>query len=302
MLAIPFLIPSFYALSAWSTTGVTTPVETTEAKIFNPDGFSSLFKEKDIRKDTFFIKKDTAGLCEARGTNFVTRGKAVISVDPQFYEADQEACHWEMKRKVSHIKNNDCFTSSSVGAISSLAAALFSLFLLPVIPGLFVTMVAVTVGKIVFSRYAEGKADDFAIANSSDAELKAGRRFIKAGIDSNLKLRRTSGLQTFLISPNGDNRMNFSSPSATSRLKKIEDSLQAQHIPFDDIEELNKTTKLRTFIEKFKLEMENKVKKLGLTGIFKQTYQNEIYHQTTSKVTPGSPNKVELIPAATPND
>ncbi len=272
MLAIPFLIPSLYMLQAYSTTRVKTPLETTEATFFKTDKFSSFFNQVEIRKDAFVIKKYTAGLCEAKGTNFSSEGKAVISIDPKFYEVDQKACLWVMKHEVSHIKNNDNFTTPSVSAICSLGAAILSSFFLPVISVFFVTMIGGIVGKIIFSRYVEGKADDFAIANSTDAELKAGRRFIKASMAHNLELRKENGLKIFFPTT-GNNRLDFLHPSATSRLKKIEDALEERHLHFDDREELSKINKLKILIKNCSSEMENKIKKIGLTGWIKEAYQ-----------------------------
>ncbi len=247
MLAIPFLIPSFYITQAYLATYVKSPVETPDVKFFGTDEFLSLINHLEIRKDTFFIKKETTQFCEATGTNFFTRGKAIISINSKLYEVHKKACHWEIKRKAFHIKNNDYFTFPSLSAVSSLAAAVVSAFFLPIIPGLVVTMIVGTVSSLLFSRYVEGKADDFAIANSSEEELKARRRSIKANLAYNLQRRKESKWLIFRISPAGDNRMLFLSPSATSRLKKIEAALQNRSIGLDD-DKLNKINELKPFI------------------------------------------------------
>ncbi len=252
MLAIPFLIPPSYIPQAYLATHVKRPVETAKVKFSRTGEFSSFISNLGIREDTFVIKNDTVNFCEAMGTSFFIQGKAIISINPRFYALDQEACLWAMKCKAFHIKNNDYFYRPSVSAISSLAAAIISTFFLPTISGVVVTMIAATVSYLLLSRHFEGNADDFAIANSSNGELKAARRFVKATLTYNLEKRGESKLLTFPISSAGDNRMIFASPSLTSRLKKIEAALQNRSIGLDDDEELHKINELKIFINNSK--------------------------------------------------
>lgn len=72
---------------------------------------------------------------------------------------DKDACNFVLKHETCHIKNNDCFTIPLVPAICSLAAAIFSTFLLPVIPALLITICVGMIAEAKFSQYREGKAD-----------------------------------------------------------------------------------------------------------------------------------------------
>ncbi len=254
MLAIPFLIPSFYITQAYLATRVKPPVETEDVTLFTTDELLPFFRDAGIREDLFLIKKDTTRFCEATGTNFFTRGKAIISINWNFHKVDPEACGWAAKHELYHIKNNSCFTLPLVSAICSLATAILVTFVLSIIPGLVATVSAAIIGKTLFSRYVEGKADDFAIANSSEEELQAGRRYIKATLAFNLELRQENKALPLFYSSAGDSRWVFSQPSVTSRLKKIETALQV-YIGVDDDEELKKIKELKTFIRNSTLGM-----------------------------------------------
>jgi len=187
-------------------------------------------------------------LCMSMGTNFFTKGRAVIFVNPKFHNADKEACYWLIKHEISHIKNNDYFTMPLVTALCSLAATIFSAFLMPVIPVLLVTISVGYIAKTIFSQYRERKADDFAIDNSSNEELKGGRRILKAMIETNLKARNTLW-RKIAFSSTGECRLDFAHPSLKSRVKKIENRLQQQNIEIDTLEQSAKIGNLSKWIE-----------------------------------------------------
>jgi len=231
------------------------------------------FDRMGIRKDLIVAETYNLGICAAQGTNFFTKGDAIIYVTPNFQYVDKDACQWVMKHETSHIKNNDCFTMQLVPAICTIAAATFSTFQmqLPVIPSILITITVGIIAQAIFSTYREGKADDLAIAESSVEELKGGRRFLMACKEVNLEARKTTWTK-IAISSSGENRFDILHPSTASRLRKIEDALQHQHIEIDDQIESEKINKLINFIDVTQLTLEDELKKLGTLELITAMY------------------------------
>lgn len=269
MFAIPFFTtPLRYSVDAYNSTCFEFPITKTicflttrlnkgseeyDNAIKNLPGNSiktkmqSFFDKMGIRKDLIVSEQLNIGFCSAKGTNFFTKGDAVIFLAPRFHEVDENACNWVIKHEISHIKNNDLFTMALVPAICSLAAAIISTFLMPVIPAVLITISVGIIAQAIFSHYREGKADDLAIAESSPEELKGGRRLLMAFT--------------------GGNRLNFLHPSTASRLKKIENALKQQNIKIDDQEESKKIAKLKKLIGDTSLELQNVMKRMGTLGL-----------------------------------
>ena len=261
--ALPFLAsPLNYGLQAYKSTRVDLAgnkgmdKESFDEKVKANPGhkiktqMQPFFDQMGIRKDLIVVEQPNPGFCMAVGTNSFTKGNAVIVVMPGFQEVDKDACHWVIKHETAHIKNNDLFTMSLVPAISSLAAAILSTvgaavcfsiiampigaaILIPVGAALLVTGIVGFVAQAIFSQYREGKADDLAIAESTDEELKGGRRFLMSLNAINLRSRKTIW-DKIIISSNGENRLDFLHPSTASRIRKIELALQQRNIKIDD--------------------------------------------------------------------
>ena len=207
--------------------------------------YIEFFRDLILACILIIIEKLNDGFCGTHGTNFFTKGDAIIYVTPKFQNVDKEACHWLVKHEISHIKNNDLFTMSFVPAICSMAGAIFSTLTMPVIPALLVTMSIGAIASAIFSQYREGKADDLAIAESSVAELKGGRRFLMSMQAINLKERKTFW-KKITVSSTGEYRLDFAHPSTASRLKKIEDKLKQRRIRINTQTESTKIAKLIT--------------------------------------------------------
>ena len=156
-------------------------------------------------------------------------GDAVVTVAPGFYEADKDACSWIIKHELSHIKHNDHFTMLCVPCVCQLAAAIFGMCFLSFFPALGLAYAVGLVSLVLFARWREAKADDFAIENSSNEELKGGRRFFMAVQQTNIEVRNTFW-RRFTISASGDMRLDTFHPSITSRIQKIERALSARNI------------------------------------------------------------------------
>ena len=184
-----------------------------------------------MRQDVIFLEEANPGFCAAAGTNYFTKGQAAIKLEPGFYEADGAACIWLMKHEISHIKNNDAFTMNCIGFICQLAASIFGMYYLSFFPA---CALAYTVGYValsIASRWREAKADDFAIENSTDEELKGGLRCLTATKETILELRnkqRNTFWSRWTISEQGESRFDFSQPSLTSRIQKIEQAMKAR--------------------------------------------------------------------------
>lgn len=153
-----------------------------------------------------------------------------------------------MKREIYLIKNNDFFKNGFLCAISTLATAIFTTYTSSSIVALSSTALVGLVTHLGYSFYSESKADDFANTHSSVDELKGRLRFYKAKVQTLINLRNTHSLNAF-ISPSGEDRWNFSSPSYRSRIEKIEKILRQKNVVIDDNEEAPKMEKMNNFIQ-----------------------------------------------------
>ncbi len=192
--------------------------------------------EAGIRGDLIFVETPNQGACSASGTNMFRNGDAVIMVDPDLHEADKDACNWAIMHEISHIKCNDTLTMQCVPGVCQLAASIFGMCYLSFLPALAVASMAGFVSRALFSQWREGEADDFAIKNSSNEELRGGRRFLIAAQKKNIEERNTFW-KRITISCGGDPRIPQSHPSFISRIKKIENALRDRGIDISAEEE-----------------------------------------------------------------
>src|SRR3989338_231014 len=158
-----------------------------------------------VRKDLIFVETPNLGICGALGTNMLSNGDAAVMVAPGFYEADKDACSLIMKHEISHIKHNDLFTIQCVPCVCQLAASIFGMCSLSFLPALGLAFTVGIVSQALFSQWREAKADDFAIENSSDEELKGGRRFMMAMQETSIEERNTFW-KRIAISASGEDR------------------------------------------------------------------------------------------------
>ncbi len=185
-----------------------------------------------IRKDLIFFEDPNEGLASALGTNMFKNGNAVVRVAPGFYENDKDACSWIIKHEISHIKHNDNFTMHFVPFVCQLAASIFGMYSLSFFPALGLAFAVGIASFVLFSRWREAKADDFAIENSSDEELLGGRRTFMILQEMNIAARNTFW-QRIAISASGENRMDILHPSLASRIQKIERTLRTRNTAID---------------------------------------------------------------------
>lgn len=209
------------------------------------------FTKSGIRSDVMVVETPNIGLCQAVGTNIFKGSDAVILVEPGLYQVDKNLCTITIKHEVSHILNNDEFTKPCVVGVCQLAASIFGMRCLSFWPALGISFTVGIVSQSLFSMWREAVADDFAIENSSDPELKAFRCYLIALQELHLENRNTF-FRRCVISVNGDDRLDIFHPSCTSRIKKIEKALRDRNAPLlvdgakderQQIESLNRYTK-----------------------------------------------------------
>lgn len=211
--------------------------------------FELFLKEKEIRDDLIISERNNLGICGATGTNYFRKGDAAIFVSPGFENEDRGACHFLVKHEVAHIYNNDLFTIPLVHSICATAAAIFvTCYGLPLITSILITIAVGLVAHSLFSIYREGKADDFAIENSSNEELLGGRRLLLAVKEIFIQ-RRISCLMKLLISAEGENRADILHPSLSRRIKKIENVLASRGVTINDDAENRKLERLTDFFK-----------------------------------------------------
>jgi len=185
--------------------------------------------QQGIRKDLIFIELPPPYLAAATGTNISPYGTAAVFLRTKFYETDKDACNFAIKHEISHIKHNDAFTMSFVPLVCQLAAAIFGLYYLSFSYAVRLAVTAGFISNSLFSVWREEKADDFAIENSSNEELKGARRLFIAMQEIHIKLSDTF-LGSILITPDGENRLDFEHPSLKSRIQKIEKALASRNV------------------------------------------------------------------------
>lgn len=236
------------------------------------DAMQGFLDHVKIRKDLVFIETPNLGFCSAAGTNIFSKHDAAILIAPGFYEADKEACCWTMKHEISHIKNNDSFTVQCVPGICQLAASIFGMCFLSFLPAVGLAFSVGMISNSLFKRWREAKADDFAIENSSDEELKGGRRVLLAMQEANIKERNTSWSK-FWISADGNNRLDISHPSVTSRIKKVEKTLHDKQVKIDEVSDKERLDHIKSYMANKNRKLKKAIEEAGgSVGILKNMW------------------------------
>lgn len=228
-----------------------------------------------IRKPLEWICTETPhlGFCSALATTRFIRGNTpVIILAPGFYEADKDACNWVMNHDISYIKSDDAFKIQCIPYICQLSSSIFGMCFLSFLPALGLAFTVGMISKALFSQWQEAKTDDFAIENSSDEDLKGGRRFFMAMQEVNIEERKTFW-QEVAISAHGDNRLNILHPSITSRIQKIERAMLNRKIETDIEAEKQKLEELKIYIREAKHKIKQALKREGgILSIMKQRF------------------------------
>ncbi len=212
------------------------------------DKFQYFLDKMEIRKDLLFIYDGEWGLCKSFGLNAFKRCEAALLIMPGFYEVDQKACNWLIKHEIGYIKYNFKFKLYFFAAIMHLVIFSFAFLVLPLNAILFLGLpVACTIAGILCQVWLRNKVDDFAIAHSTDEELKGGRRYFKVMQENYITYCQPSWRIFRILSFDNDGRISFFESPFAKRLDKIEKALKERRIKIDEKTEEQLIEKFRTF-------------------------------------------------------
>ncbi|MEX1012932.1 MAG: M48 family metalloprotease [Waddliaceae bacterium] len=207
------------------------------------------FLEKvGLRKDPIFYETPNPGIFSTVGADIFKNSDTTVLITPGIYEADKHACTWSIKHEIMHIKSNDHLTIPCVSGVCQLAAAVFGMCSFSFLPAVATATLVGLISQSLFSKWQEAKADDFAIKNSSDEELKGGRRFLMTVQELALENRNTFWSR-ICISSNGDTPLDIMHPSTSSRVKKIEMALRKRGVELNKDVEMQKIKDLKSFMK-----------------------------------------------------
>jgi hypothetical protein len=182
------------------------------------------FKQIGIRDDLIIKEHDHYRIASAIGMNVWTKS-AMITIASKFYQIDEEACRFVLKREIGHIKMHHYLLTYLIPCIYSLSAALlFNDWRASIAIGLISSL-----GSTVEQ---EWRADNFAIATSSIEELKGGRRYL-------LSLMQINRLGQWMMNQ-----------FYAHRLKKIEAELNKRQVKLRQAMEERKIALLKDLWEK----------------------------------------------------
>lgn len=213
-----------------------------------PDIFEKI---NDLRDDILIYFKPAAETSSAFRTHFGPAPFIVINQElaEQLEVEDPDALHWIYKHEISHIYFNDQFKagllhilaySVSTYVLYRLLPLVSERILVPCICGIYLAafMIGFAVSRIALC-FFERRADDFAIAHSTDEELLGGRRFFQACDEAikefPQKLRAIiPGIRIKITSFDGS--WWDTHPSDSERAKKIENEMRRKGMDIEAID------------------------------------------------------------------
>lgn len=157
----------------------------------------------------------------AIGTKYSPPGRAGVFLSDL---VSNPAKPWFILHEFSHIESYDGVTIPLVSGCASVSAAVtLALLGAPALPVFALSWSVGIAARVVFSRYREGKADDFAIAHSTEEESEAAKRFFDTKISNQASSKDTRSpllhsLKQFFSDP--------FHPTLESRSEKIKRSLE----------------------------------------------------------------------------
>jgi len=197
----------------------------------------------------------------ALGTNFSPT--ALLFYNNDLASIDQNGIRFILKHEIAHILYNDSFVACAL----ALAASVVSLLALPYLQArcssklaLLTYLIPFIVGKNIenlYMKFAEERADNFAIAHATVEELHAVKRNLEAEVAVNKELHVN---YPHMFSSNGDMRIIYDPTHTPSskRLKKMQDAINGRPDIIDSskaerIVEEFKAYHRKHYIEHFKL-------------------------------------------------
>lgn len=186
---------------------------------------SDISKQVGLRDDLIVTEGLNVGFCASIGVHAIKSSQITMLLSPGFYATDSDSCLFIMKHELYHLISNDPLMMKLVPMICQLALCILgTLFLNPFVSIAVVLPTAVIIDAL-FSRFREQKADDFAIAHSTDKELRGARRFFHAVLHSNFN-EPESFYKRISYTEDGESIWDFWHPSLKSRIDKVEKTLR----------------------------------------------------------------------------
>lgn len=197
--------------------------------------YQAFFDGVGLRRDIAL----TEGKFEARGVNCFTFSRATIQVQSRLFHVNKGAFGFFLKHEVGHIIHNDMLIGTATPMIASLgiqylAKKYFDEYKTTKSVGTWTVSIGLA---ILTGRCQEARADDFAIAHSTNEELIGGR---KAFIAIHSLLQSTLASTPLLLTSSGEDLSDVLHPSWRSRIAKIETALQKRGLPLEPISDAEK--------------------------------------------------------------
>lgn len=198
----------------------------------------SLSNKLQLRNDLIVTEGLNIGFCASIGVHAIKSSQITLLLAPGFYNTDKHSCLFIMKHELHHILSNDPLMMKLVPMICQLALCIFGMIYLAPLLSIATVFPITFIVNVLFSRFREERADDFAIAHSTNEELRGARRFFHAVLHSNYN-EEDSLYKRFSYDDKGESIWDFWHPSLLSRISKVEKALKERHQPlYGDMESI----------------------------------------------------------------
>ncbi|MCY3975036.1 MAG: M48 family metalloprotease [Simkaniaceae bacterium] len=237
-----------------------------------------LLDREGVREDLFIVQGviGITGTC-AMGTNTFRSGDAAIYIDHDMYETDRAYTAFAVNHEIKHILSDDAIKRYVAVAVNDLARpAMWGVgcvrgmraFPGRGVPGVVGSLLGTVASRFTcnrmvdaISRRQEVEADDFAIANATDEELRGGwRRFTSM---KRVNADVVKGVRNLLVedpvrplgvwwesircSAEGEDVFTLIHPTFKDRIHKIENALAVRGVRIDEMAERPAVEKLRIY-------------------------------------------------------
>lgn len=200
----------------------------------------------------------------AIGLNWRGFSPPIIQIPKPIVISDKEAAKFVCKHEVGHILHHDLARHISSLLVGGFVMGTRCSFKTSCLMSVIACLGAGWIASKLYQIHYETQADDFALAHATNEELLGARRLLKAELQIGIIRRFACNLfanqsidecpkflrilykaGALIHAPSGDFRLNFSHPSSSSRLAKVENALSQRsvHIP-DYSEESEKIEKI----------------------------------------------------------
>ena len=225
-----------------------------------------------IKENVYFLISSNNNLLFAQGTNG-PKGDALLVISPSMADVEWDGVRGLLKHEFTHIVNNDCVTIPTIGAIAAFTCAFFPVS--STLTSIGLAIGAPLIAENIYQFFCEIRADNNAIAHSTNEELMGMRRILKAqsNIDKEfLALKNVWSrlyTQAFLLTA-----FCYSLYPLSTRIKKIEKELMSRgHAAINDMEETSQIAKIEVVLRENHILLEEFYKKNNFMSAFKASYE-----------------------------